>query len=174
MPLQSRHPYLLVRDARARRCAVNYANERLQQQFNKDIFKSQQAEYEAEGIGWEFIPFVDNQECLDLIDRRQPPGLLPLLDEQCSIQSGNDESFCREARERLRGNPNFEAPRTDPRAFSVRHYAGLVTYRCDGFREKNADTLHPDLAAQMGTSSSELVCALFPRAVETTGGVRPQ
>ena len=39
----------------------------------------------------------------------------------------------------------------------MRHYAGEVTYLSHGFREKNKDTLHPDLSTLMRTSSSALV-----------------
>ena len=40
-----------------------------------------QAEYEREAIDWSYIEFVDNQDVLDLIEKRL--GILDLLDEQC-------------------------------------------------------------------------------------------
>ena len=32
---------------------------------------------------------------------------------------------------------------------TIKHYAGEVTYASRGFREKNKDALHPDLAGVM-------------------------
>ena len=58
------------------------ANEKLQQHFNQHVFKMEQAEYEREKIDWSYIEFVDNQDVLDLIERK-PLGILDLLDEQC-------------------------------------------------------------------------------------------
>ena len=40
-----------------------------------------QAEYEKEKIDWSYIEFVDNQDVLDLIEKKY--GVLDLLDEQC-------------------------------------------------------------------------------------------
>ena len=42
----------------------------------------EQAEYEREAIDWSYITFVDNQDVLDLIEKK-PLGILDLLDEQC-------------------------------------------------------------------------------------------
>ena len=44
-------------------------------------FCSVQAEYEREAIDWSYIEFVDNQDVLDLIERKM--GILDLLDETC-------------------------------------------------------------------------------------------
>ena len=41
-----------------------------------------QGEYEKEAIDWSYIDFVDNQDVLDLIEKK-PLGILDLLDEQC-------------------------------------------------------------------------------------------
>ena len=63
---------------------INLANEKLQQHFNQHVFKMEQAEYEREAIDWSYITFVDNQDVLDLIERR-PLGILDLLDETCKF-----------------------------------------------------------------------------------------
>ena len=63
---------------------INYTNEALQQQFNIFVFKMEQEEYEREGIDWSFIDFPDNQDILDLIERKHV-GILSLLDEQCRL-----------------------------------------------------------------------------------------
>ena len=131
----------------------------------RDVFKSEQAEYESEGIEWQYIEFVDNQECLDMIDKKELMGVLHLLDEECAIQKGTDDNFALKLRERHAKNKYFLAPKRDQTSFTVRHYAGDVVYACRGFREKNKDALHPDLAAVMQESNSSFVRALFPSDV---------
>lgn len=60
---------------------INYANEHLQQFFVQHIFKLEQKEYEAEGISWQHMTFVDNQEVLDLVGIK-PVNILALVDEE--------------------------------------------------------------------------------------------
>lgn len=62
---------------------INYANEKLQQQFNQHVFKLEQEEYLKEGIAWTMIDFYDNQPCIDLIESKL--GVLDLLDEECRV-----------------------------------------------------------------------------------------
>ena len=62
---------------------INYANEKLQQQFNQHVFKLEQEEYLKEEIEWTFIDFYDNQPCIDLIETKL--GILDLLDEECRV-----------------------------------------------------------------------------------------
>ncbi|WVZ66362.1 hypothetical protein U9M48_015595 [Paspalum notatum var. saurae] len=49
---------------------INYANERLQQHFNRHLFKLQQEEYLEDGIDWAPVEFVDNTNCLSLFEKR--------------------------------------------------------------------------------------------------------
>ena len=47
---------------------INFANEKLQQQFTWYVFKLGQAEYEKEGIVWNPVDFKDNQPILDVLE----------------------------------------------------------------------------------------------------------
>ena len=70
---------------------INYANEKLQQEFNQHVFKLEQEEYLREQINWTFIDFSDNQPCIDLIEGKL--GILSLLDEESRLPMGSDEQF---------------------------------------------------------------------------------
>ncbi|WVZ26980.1 hypothetical protein V8G54_000011 (mitochondrion) [Vigna mungo] len=48
---------------------INYANERLQQHFNRHLFKLEQEEYIQDGIDWAKVEFEDNQDCLNLFEK---------------------------------------------------------------------------------------------------------
>jgi myosin-5 len=59
---------------------INFTNEKLQQHFNQHVFKMEQEEYTKEEINWSYVEFVDNQDVLDLIEKK-PGGIIALLDE---------------------------------------------------------------------------------------------
>lgn len=46
------------------------------------MFKYEQEEYRKEGIRWRNIEFMDNTQCLQLIEGK-PNGLIFILDDQC-------------------------------------------------------------------------------------------
>ncbi|OIT34792.1 myosin-1 [Nicotiana attenuata] len=118
---------------------INYANERLQQHFNRHLFKLEQEEYIQDGIDWTKVDFDDNQECLNLFEKK-PLGLLSLLDEESTFPNGTDMSFANKLKQHLNSNLCFRGERG--KAFTVCHYAGEVTYDTTGFLEKNRDLLH--------------------------------
>ncbi|KAI9502568.1 P-loop containing nucleoside triphosphate hydrolase protein, partial [Coemansia spiralis] len=149
---------------------INYANEKLQQNFNHHVFKLEQEEYRREQLSnWRFIGFQDNQPCIDLIEGK-PIGILSLLDEESRLEQGSDRTFT-EKLYRQRGNPSsdqmlsgissyFRKPRFSNTAFTVRHYAHEVTYEGDGFLEKNKDTVPDEILDLLCSSSFEFVANL--------------
>nr|GLL36291.1 hypothetical protein TanjilG_30478 [Ipomoea trifida] len=120
---------------------INYANERLQQHFNRHLFKLEQEEYIQDGIDWKRVDFEDNTNCLNLFEKK-PLGLLSLLDEESTFPNGTDLTFANKLKQHLNSNPCFKGGRG--KAFTVCHYAGEVTYDTSGFLEKNRDLLHLD------------------------------
>lgn len=121
---------------------INYANEKLQQEFNQHVFKLEQEEYIKEEIEWSFIDFADNQPCINLIENRL--GILSLLDEESRLPAGNDQSWIDKMFQTLDKEPTnkvFKKPRFGQTKFIVSHYALDVTYDIDGFIEKNRDTV---------------------------------
>ncbi|KND93433.1 Myosin-2 [Tolypocladium ophioglossoides CBS 100239] len=123
---------------------INYANEKLQQEFNQHVFKLEQEEYLREQIDWTFIDFSDNQPCIDLIEGKM--GILSLLDEESRLPMGSDEQFVTKLHQNYVSDKQhafYKKPRFGKSTFTVCHYAIDVTYESEGFIEKNRDTV-PD------------------------------
>ncbi|XP_029469861.1 unconventional myosin-Va-like isoform X2 [Rhinatrema bivittatum] len=139
---------------------INYANEKLQQQFSLCVFKLEQEEYMREEIPWMLIDFCDNQPCLDLIEAKL--GILDLLDEECKMPKGSDQSWVQKLYDRhLRSSRHFKKPRMSNEAFIVCHFADAVEYCSLGFLEKNRDTIHLEPVSILRASKSKLVAELF-------------
>jgi len=138
---------------------INYANEKLQQQFNMHVFKLEQEEYVKEGIEWKMIDFYDNQPCIDLIESKL--GVLALLDEECRVPKGSDKSWVDKLYDKCKKWEHFAKPRLSQTAFLVRHFADQVEYECDGFLHKNRDTVMEEQIVILKASQNKLVSDLF-------------
>uniref|UniRef100_A0AAX7VQ24 Methyl-CpG binding domain protein 3b n=1 Tax=Astatotilapia calliptera TaxID=8154 RepID=A0AAX7VQ24_ASTCA len=139
---------------------INYANEKLQQQFNRHVFHLEQEEYVREELAWSRIEFSDNQQCIDLIEGQL--GMFDLLDEECRMPKGSDESWVRKLYDQhlnSKPHPHFRKPRMSNSAFIVLHFADTVQYECDGFLDKNRDTVFEELINIL--KASQLVAELF-------------
>ena len=135
---------------------INYCNEKLQQKFTQDIFRSVQIEYEEEGIELEEITYDDNTDVLDLVEGRM--GLLAFLNEECVRPKGSDKTFVYKAQAMNKDNRCFfrdkHAADTE---FGIHHYAGKVLYDATNFVKKNADTLPSDLLDCARLSSNAII-----------------
>jgi len=148
---------------------INYANEKLQQEFNRHVFKLEQDEYIAEKIEWSFIDFNDNQPCIDMIENRL--GILSLLDEESRLPSGSDNSLVQKLYANFDGKHKFfKKPRFARSDFTICHYALDVTYQIEGFIEKNKDTVSDELLNLLQNSESEFIRELttLPKPKEDT------
>ncbi|XP_071953625.1 unconventional myosin-IXb-like isoform X2 [Antedon mediterranea] len=137
---------------------INYANEHLQYYFNQHVFKLEQEEYTREGIVWESIDFIDNTECLHLIEKK-PTGLIHILNDDCNFPAKDNDGhnllgkFIKEHKFHY----YFETLPIREAAFIVVHYAGQVKYQVKDFREKNTDLMRPDIVSVLKNSQFAFV-----------------
>lgn len=163
---------------------INYTNERLQQFFNHHMFVLEQEEYAREDIEWDFVNFgLDLQPTIDLIESTSPVGILSCLDEECIMPKASDETFTEKCNRtwasKRDGSAKDEAaaaaaadrgvahgstkyiPARFATGFTIKHYAGNVEYRTDGWLDKNKDPLNDNLTRVMASSSDRFIASLF-------------
>ncbi|KAL9309691.1 putative myosin ATPase [Arabidopsis thaliana] len=146
---------------------INFTNEKLQQHFNQHVFKMEQEEYTKEAIDWSYIEFVDNQDVLDLIEKK-PGGIVALLDEACMFPKSTHETFANKLYQTFKTHKRFIKPKLSRTDFAVAHYAGEVQYQSDLFLDKNKDYVIPEHQDLLGASKCPFVVGLFPPLPEET------
>ncbi|CAO0799156.1 unnamed protein product [Mucor circinelloides] len=154
---------------------INYANEKLQQQFNQHVFKLEQEEYVREKINWTFIEFSDNQKCIELIEGKL--GILSLLDEESRLPSGSDQGFVQKLYSNFEG-PNFKnyfkKPRFSNNAFTIAHYALDVQYEAESFIDKNKDTVPDEHLALLQGSDFDFLVEVLDKAAASNPNPTPE
>lgn len=150
---------------------INYCNEKLQQLFNDRILKQEQELYDREGLGVKTVTYMDNQDCIDLIEAKKT-GIIDILDEESKLPKPTAEHFTRELHEKHKKHFRLAIPRKshlmyhkkmrDDEGFLIRHFAGAVCYNTAEFIEKDNDALHSDLEELIQDSKDAFLKSLFP------------
>lgn len=140
---------------------INYANEKLHYQFTQHMFKSEQEEYQQEGVNWKKVDFKDNSGCISLIEKNR--GIIEFIQEQCKIQNSSDSALIEQLKKNIKNNIWFEPGHpSDPQdQFGIKHFAGTVTYSTRGFIDKNKDTLNTDMEVLIKKSTLPIISFFF-------------
>ncbi|XP_065765747.1 unconventional myosin-XV [Muntiacus reevesi] len=139
---------------------INYANESLQYLFNKIVFQEEQEEYMREQIDWQEVTFADNQPCINLLSLK-PYGILRILDDQCCFPQATDHTFLQKCHYHHGANPLYSKPKMPLPEFTIKHYAGKVTYQVHKFLDKNHDQVRQDVLDLFMRSRTRVVAHLF-------------
>uniref|UniRef100_A0A8D0ABM8 Unconventional myosin-VI n=1 Tax=Sander lucioperca TaxID=283035 RepID=A0A8D0ABM8_SANLU len=149
---------------------INYCNEKLQQFFNERILKEEQELYQREGLGVNEVHYVDNQDCIDLVEAKVL-GILDILDEENRLPQPSDQHFTDTVHNKHKDHFRLTVPRKsklavhrnvrDDEGFIIRHFAGAVCYETTKFVEKNNDALHMSLESLVSESKDRFVRELF-------------
>ncbi|CAL8314601.1 unnamed protein product [Arctogadus glacialis] len=152
---------------------INYANEYLQFFFNRIVFREEQEEYSREQVPWQDIQFSDNQPCIDLIAAK-PHGILRILDDQSCFPQATDHTFLQKCHYHHGNDPQYLKPKMPHPEFTIKHFAGRVTYQVHKFLDKNYDQVRQDVLDIFIQSKNKMVSSLFRRhsevAAEQRGG----
>ena len=140
------------------------------------MFTLEQEEYTREGIEWDYVNFgLDLQPTIELIESSQPIGILSCLDEECIMPKATDQTFTEKV-EGLWQTPGKSSPIHPGSAkfrstrfgqgFIVKHYAGDVEYRTQGWLEKNKDPINEAVARLLALSEIPAIASLFSEYAE--------
>uniref|UniRef100_A0A8C6XXL9 Unconventional myosin-VI n=1 Tax=Naja naja TaxID=35670 RepID=A0A8C6XXL9_NAJNA len=149
---------------------INYCNEKLQQFFNERILKEEQELYQKEGLGVNEVHYVDNQDCIDLIEGKLI-GILDILDEENRLPQPSDQHFASVIHQKQKQHFRLSIPRKsklavhrnirDDEGFIIRHFAGAVCYETPWGPPKNNDALHMSLESLICESKDKFIRLLF-------------
>ena len=158
---------------------INFANEALQAQFNRQVFKLEQAEYAREKVEWTPIPYSDNSAVVSMINKK-PVGIFHLLDDESNfpkvrpplvhsdfsinvifLSKASDLSFLEKCHYNHALNELYSRPRMASTEFGIRHYAGQVWYSVEGFLEKNRDAVNYEVMGLMISSRDKMISKMF-------------
>lgn len=92
----------------------------------------EQDEYTKEGINWQHISFVDNQEVLDMIGIKSL-NIMALIDEESKFPKGTDITMLSKLHSTHSPKSIYLKPKSDQTSnFGIQHFAGVVFYNPNG------------------------------------------
>ncbi|KAK1894483.1 Unconventional myosin-VI [Dissostichus eleginoides] len=137
-------------------------------------FIGEQELYQREGLGVNEVHYVDNQDCIDLVEAKLV-GILDILDEENRLPQASDQHFALAVHSKHKEHFRLTVPRKskltihrnlrDDEGFIIRHFAGAVCYETIRFVEKNNDALHMSLESLVSESKDRFVRELFENSI---------
>jgi len=149
---------------------INYANERLQKNFNTHVFEEELKLYKAENVPEDLLRRIavdspNNKRTCDLLKKmteilNECSNRNPMPDlRECFISGKLDESFGYSSDEGKSAAP-FELS-SFREFFVINHYAGRVEYRYEDMLARNNDELKLSLRRAAQASKSRFVSQLL-------------
>ncbi|KAJ0410565.1 hypothetical protein ATCC90586_006589 [Pythium insidiosum] len=102
---------------------INYANEKLQQKFTTDVFKTVEEEYIREGLEWDHIQYQDNKDIVEIIDGKM--GIIALMNDHLRQPRGTEEALVNKVKTNHHKKGDTVNPHIDfPKSFWLRAIRG--------------------------------------------------
>ncbi|KAK3084998.1 hypothetical protein FSP39_022632 [Pinctada imbricata] len=160
---------------------INYCNEKLQQLFIELTLKSEQEEYQREGIAWEPVEYFNNKIICDLVEAK-PVGIITIMDEEC-LRPGDptDQTFLDKLSENLRLHPHFvshttatdTAVRKSIQRDAMSQTSNLITKSCFPTSELLGKKRPETASTQFKTSLAQLMEILMSKEPSYVRCIKP-
>ena len=137
---------------------VNFADEANRSLCSRIFFEKERTEYLEDGVDFPIrVENLPQTGCLDTLERPRE-GLVACLDRECDVANSADQSF----NAKLGASPPMAAHAKNLRVprgadFVLRHTAGDVAYRVDGFCSSNRASQHEDFVSMCQASRNPFV-----------------
>lgn len=138
---------------------INYANEKLQYFYVQNFLKLQQLDLAAKGIKWEILKSKGEDSTLFSLESPQI-SLFALMNEECRLNREHDAShFQGRIQANFGRNKFITLPRIsrDVPCFTVKHYAGDVTYNTQDLVFKNKDEVPAEMISLLSSSNNDFL-----------------
>ncbi|RVD93180.1 myosin heavy chain [Tubulinosema ratisbonensis] len=117
---------------------INWANERIQNEFVKRMFTERQSFYKSENIPWPEVSFNSNDKIIGLLEGKL--GIADLIDEESFNPVGSLQSLSVKLSKYNKSNPHF-LDTCKPNCIKIDHFAYPVEYSLESFLEKNVENI---------------------------------
>ncbi|OUM61397.1 glycosyltransferase family 2 protein [Piromyces sp. E2] len=155
---------------------ANFANEKIYQFTNQQLFKIPAEDYKYQKINIDIplpvenidTPFGKNKDVIELFTDGK--SLLSVMDSECNRSKPDTQRLLTKL-DPLQRNDSFVLSND---GFSIRHYFGDCDYNVDDFIKRNSDNMNSDFVAllkgsgEMPASSNEFIKDLFSEKAVTT------
>ena len=157
---------------------INYANERLQQYFNNEVFKLELEIYKKEGINCDKIEYTDNIKIIELIDKRKNGSIFRFLKDVLfpEKEKNKDQKFRdkvynelflknlkknKYALKQIEESDVLKYAKNEKNSLYIKHYAGTVKYNVKDMVKKNYTKSNNDIKKAFKESKNTLIKELF-------------
>ena len=155
---------------------ANFANEKIYQFTNQQIFKIPSEDYKYQKLDINVplpeetidTPFGKNKSVIELFTDGK--SLLSVMDSECNRSKPDTQRLLTKL-DPLQRNDSLVL---NNEGFTVKHYFGDCDYNVDDFIKSNSDNMNPDFVAllkgsgEMPASSNEFIKGLFSEKAVTT------